>query len=734
MPIAKVQLPDGRIGRFEVPEGTKPEEIEAFVATQFKPQAPEESPSTLGKIADFFTGNNRTEFEDLPEITAAKGLPWSTAGGMLASSTPEQQKDILGQQGATFEQDAYGNDIVVLPQGKFYLNKPGASFQDFAAPVAQGLAFLTAARGGAAPFKSLPGRAAGVGAASAGGSVGLDVLAQMAGSKQGVDLSRAGVTGAMGGSFELMAPPVSAMWRFLTRGGKTPTVVEAKQALANLGIPETELTDDAVAQFIKTAADSADPAAAARAAEAASLPVPVPQTRGKLTMTSRDQMFEDLAAKGAYGDVSAKAMKQAEDEAQEALRANIPAIQSKISGGAAQVAERGQGATSVQSKLAAQNAAKGAEVDAAYDAAREVTTQIPTKTAQTFAGDIRASVKDYLPSAKIASRKLEELTGMMKAAAEKTGHHGAKPKPGLVDQFGRELAPPPPSAVDTAKIFQWRREVTGLSSKVGDPTERAALSIMVKQLDDSIESAVKSNLLAGAETEAKAWLKAIGLRREQGRIFGADDLVSDLIETEGRRLKVAPEAAGNYIFGASNTGVISKPELARELRKVKSIIGEGPEWNALREEAFLRFASQGEGAMVGGKRAFSGGNFKKSWDDAMGKNPEVMRTLFTGDEIKLINQFAAVAARTTNPVKGGANSSNTTPALARLVQSVLGPVFNGSVRIQTLLSNAFPGVVGGLQAGRVGGRAAGVLPLRQVPGGVVGGVGAAATAAGRDDE
>jgi len=32
MPIAKVQLPDGRIGRFEVKEGTTPEEIEAFVA------------------------------------------------------------------------------------------------------------------------------------------------------------------------------------------------------------------------------------------------------------------------------------------------------------------------------------------------------------------------------------------------------------------------------------------------------------------------------------------------------------------------------------------------------------------------------------------------------------------------------------------------------------------------------------------------------------------------------
>ena len=35
MPIAKVQLPDGRIARFEVEEGTSPAEIEAFAARQF---------------------------------------------------------------------------------------------------------------------------------------------------------------------------------------------------------------------------------------------------------------------------------------------------------------------------------------------------------------------------------------------------------------------------------------------------------------------------------------------------------------------------------------------------------------------------------------------------------------------------------------------------------------------------------------------------------------------------
>lgn len=44
MPIAKVQLPDGRIGRFEVPEGTTPEQVMAFVqdmGAQPSAEAPE---------------------------------------------------------------------------------------------------------------------------------------------------------------------------------------------------------------------------------------------------------------------------------------------------------------------------------------------------------------------------------------------------------------------------------------------------------------------------------------------------------------------------------------------------------------------------------------------------------------------------------------------------------------------------------------------------------------------
>ena len=68
MPIAKFQLPDGRIGRFEVPEGTSPEQAMELISTNLstllpKP-APEERPSLGGAMG-----------ETLPEAIQSVAVP-----------------------------------------------------------------------------------------------------------------------------------------------------------------------------------------------------------------------------------------------------------------------------------------------------------------------------------------------------------------------------------------------------------------------------------------------------------------------------------------------------------------------------------------------------------------------------------------------------------------------------------------------------------------------------------
>ena len=75
MPIAKFEMPDGRVAKFEVPDGTTPEEaqrqVEMWISTEGKKE-----PSLWQSVKDTFTGNDRqTAMSDqTPEIGGETGI------------------------------------------------------------------------------------------------------------------------------------------------------------------------------------------------------------------------------------------------------------------------------------------------------------------------------------------------------------------------------------------------------------------------------------------------------------------------------------------------------------------------------------------------------------------------------------------------------------------------------------------------------------------------------------
>lgn len=667
---------------------------------------------------DSVTGASRREF-DFPEIWSAMSMenPPRGAGnyaaypqglGLLALGRDDRQKAGIWERlnpDSPARFDKFGNAIVKFGGQDFYLNSPGVSGQDFRDMVVQGLGMPLAMKG-AQIGKSLLGalgRVAGAGAGfSLGGSL-QDEAALAAGAPEGATPGRAGVDFALGSAGELIAPafgPVAAQamkrpaTAFVDAVG-APTQ-ETIKIFVQAGIDPKNVTSAMVNEFARDARLAADPVAAARYAAARSLPVPVPMTRGQISLNASDQMTEDLMLKGAMGQGAENTMRSQRLAEQQALHGNAEAIQKQVAGGTPTVTTQGQGAATAQAKMSAMEQAQHRAASAAYDKARAADQAwIPASETQRIAADMLGAVeKDHALAVVPNAAKLHEEFAKLAADGN------------------------PQTIVD--KMFTWRRQATNATP--ADEGERVAIKKMITSLDKNLDDLVTSDLLRGNAEAIPLWKKAISGWKEFRDKWDNPDLMGKLVERQtiaGKsELKVAPESAANLIFGTANMGLTSRPEIARQLIRMRDTLGaKSPEWNALREEAWLRFVRQAEGPMEGGVLQFSGAKFKTAWHDANMRNAPLMQVLFNTEERNLITQFADVAARVTNPVKGGQNFSNTTPAAANIIGKVFDKLLSsdgGKSYLSLLLPS---GVIGRVQQVRAFG-ATGATPaaVRPSPG------------------
>lgn len=159
------------------------------------------------------TGHDRTEFPNAPEFKPAYRYTPEVAGegepgaGLMAiersaiTPDPAAQLDILKKAipGLESKTDKFGNLMVKTPgmMSFAYLNKPGASARDLDEIGTQTLATLPLAGMAGLGRSTLAKMGTGL-AAGATSSVALDAAATVAGSEQGVDPTRAALTGAIG--------------------------------------------------------------------------------------------------------------------------------------------------------------------------------------------------------------------------------------------------------------------------------------------------------------------------------------------------------------------------------------------------------------------------------------------------------------------------------------------------------------------------------------------------------
>jgi|DEB0MinimDraft_10_1074344.scaffolds.fasta_scaffold08597_2 hypothetical protein len=636
-----------------------------------------------GEVSDFFTGDDRREF-NIPELPSFF-MPEYGGSQQLSLARGDLGKlDILREMVGDIpaDVDSFGNVFVEIPEGLslqgvdpgiYYLDNPGLSPRDVddivTTTVLEGAGAVLGLRGAnaLAPDSKLA-RIFGAGAGMGGAAVGQDLLAGAAGSDQGVDLVNAALTGVLGGAGEGVGQIAELVSRLFRRGGaiRNGTITpQGESALRSMGLSDDQIAafgPEFIAEFQRVARKSVnadDLRNAAIQASANTLPQPVRLTRGDITRDVGQQAFEDAANKGARGRGAYETLRPFREAQNLELQANSGLIQQRLGGGTVNVANPGEGVAAVQSGLLARSQAAKSAVNDAYDAAKDAgRAAFDAEIGGQFAKGLRSEVVDEfgggLTPGGVPQRLLDDLDGIISPAG------------------GGQV-----TEVTIRALEEWRKRLNTASRSrdLAGTTDGAALSLMKNRYEGFLDQILDGALIRGDETAIDLFRNARTLARDFAEKYKDNKIVANLIEVgdDGITLARNPEEALGTIFNSSGLG--GKTGAQQALEHIKTLLGDqSPEWLAMKEEAFIRLLRSQNANQMGsdGIQLFSGDRFSSSFNKAMQDNRTLMSTLFNQDELMLIDQFRRVALAATNRVPGAVNTSNSANEIMRLFMSGFG--------------------------------------------------------------
>jgi hypothetical protein len=547
--------------------------------------------------------------------------------------------------------------------------------ENLAINVAAGIPTAIATGGGAltsvktlAPKLGAVGQAAGVGALY-GGAVGLGEGEGGVGNRLASGAVGAGIGALTGAAIEGVAVPAVSRLVEAVRGRpqlfdpQTLTLtVEGQRVAQRAGLDPAEANAALQQEFSKLARNALDPADAARVAEANTLPVKVPMTRGQATLDPAQQMFESQAAEGMFTPQISSTMRQFRDEQASALLGNVQGIQRTIGGNT--VSETGQGVQAARDALISQNQALRARTNQLYDSARKTAGNafvLGNNVADGLAG-IRQTLDGDGLTARVAPRVHGLIDDVAQDLLATTQQVGKNPK------------------IDVGNVFGIRQQLAALSRST-DAVEATAAGNAKRQIDAFLNNAIDEDLIAGDPAVVELWRRAIASRRELAEKFPKNSLAEKLVRraADGSdELALDSNAAMNLIFNSKGTGWASRSGIVKGLMQVRNRLENNPEaWNSLREEAFMRIARDAQSKDARGITEFSGQKFQTAWENFLKNSPEVARIMFTKDELSLINQFSRVAKRVTTTVPGGRAPSGTPLGIASIMKNLWRSTFLG---------------------------------------------------------
>ena len=270
-------------------------------------------------VKEFFTGTKSTEFSDMPEIGEYKGEGAGKVAlglGITPNIRSQAQIIINAVPGSNIMEDKFGNPIAVMPDGKsFYLNKPGASFQDVAQTTTQILSYIP---GYSTIAKKFAGNLIARAAAQTAQAGGVTAVQEAGAVALGADFDygRVGVVAGITGAFEGVLGPVGrGIYKMFkgnpnyykivenTKDGKTEKGIEITKdgykALEAAGIDVKKMTPDFAQNFFNNIAKGLDGEVAAVSAGAGEFGFELSASQAKRNEEGIAALYE--AAKGAFG-------------------------------------------------------------------------------------------------------------------------------------------------------------------------------------------------------------------------------------------------------------------------------------------------------------------------------------------------------------------------------------------------------------------------------------------------
>lgn len=518
------------------------------IASAWRGNAAEEAPQALTS-GDYLRARSATQ-DQRGWLDNVKQEGRELGAAVFGNDQDLTETLVAAVDGAKAVTDANGNPMIELPDGKrVYANQPGMDGTDVLRFAGQLASYLPAARiGQAIGGGSTLARAGMTGLASAA----TNAAGQAAAGRDQIDAGEVAFTGVTGAAGEVIAPAVAKVWGaakqlFSTGASREQAAVAAARA-AGIERP-TNAQVQSLSRALGEIDQGADPAAVLQGDEFGFL-----YTTGQRMSADNPRRGAQLAREEFLRSPSSNPNGTAVLGDPATILQNVDNQNAKVFEG---IVQRGTGGLNpaqqfgqVQTTLREQRDMLGQAVKDAYQGIRESGSSfVGLDGLRQMPQRLRAAVRDF----RIDPQNFPATSKALQ---------------GIEDDLAR-LADGRVSAVSLDAIESQRRVLNNQIGAAANRADRAALTALKREFDNTIDDVWESSLRSGDPAQLEALKQARALRAQYAQRFQPENEAGDLIDSLSSGT-ITPDEAVAKVIGVTQ---VAAPKAIPYIQAIKKAAG-----------------------------------------------------------------------------------------------------------------------------------------------------------------